>query len=270
MVYAYLSRLSEVAQGSLPTLERARLVEQIRRCIDAQREPSARDDAGRVERILDRMGEPDVIVDEALRRLTPEKVSGPPGEPPPGVVPVEPAGGPKAVSAGGDPPGDSRSAVGRAPLVDTADLPFRVSEPAAADPAHLVVSTNPLAEAEPDVLNRLSDRRRELFALLALSVGTVLLSYAGLVVGCVLVGTSKLWAGRDKLLTLFALPLLTLFGGIVLTWLQATRLDPAVETGDRLARAGEWLWATLLALPIVVGWIAALYLGYQLLRAMRD
>jgi hypothetical protein len=223
MVFAYLSRLSEVAQGSLPTLERARLVEQIRRCIDAQRQPGARDDADRVERILDRMGEPDRVVGEAVRRLSPD----------------EP---------------------------DTADLPFRVTGPVAPDADPLVAAISPLAEAEPDLLSRLSRRRREVFALLALTLGTVLLSHAGLILGGVLVGTSKLWVARDKLITLFALPLVALFGGIVLTWLQATRLDPAAATGERLEHAGEWLWGMFLALPIVVGWSAGLYLGYRLLR----
>ena len=156
------------------------------------------------------------------------------------------------------------------PLVDTADLPFPMAEPLTPDRGVVITPLGALEEAEPDVLNRLATTRRELSALVALTVGSVLLSYLGLVIGGVLVGVSKVWVSRDKLLTLFGLPLVTVFGGIVLTWLQATRLNPAADTGDRLARAGEWLWATFLGLPVVVGWIAALYLGWRLLRPLRS
>jgi len=214
MVYEYLCRLSQVAQGPLPTREWARLVEQIRRCIAAQRQPGARDDVDRVQRILRRMGDPDLIVGEAVRRLDP----------------LVPAAGPPAV------------------------------------------------EAEPGLLNRLGACRRELFALLALTGGTLLaltagtplLAHVGLVVGGVLVGTSGLWAVRDKLLTMLTVPLVTLLGGVVLSWLQATRLGPDAQIGDRLERAAEWLWATFFALPLVIGWTVALYLGFRLMRALRD
>jgi hypothetical protein len=125
---------------------------------------------------------------------------------------------------------------------------------------------DPMAERGPDLLSRLGERRLEVVALLALTAGTMLFSFAGLLLGFVLLTLSRLWDLRDKLLTVLVLPGATVFGGIVLAWLRATRIDPVPEAGQRLDRALDSMATTVQAIPLLVGWLAAAYLTYLLVR----
>jgi hypothetical protein len=163
---------------------------------------------------------------------------------------------------------------------DTAELPFvirDVSEPRDSYPKPLSVAalpsrirqvwlSDPMAEGRPDVLSRLSERRLEIAALLALSVGTLLASATGFALGLALVTLSRFWDPRDKLLTVLVLPGMTVFGGVVLSWLRATRIHPVPDIGLRLDRAMDTFVMTLAALPLLVGWLAAAYLGYLVVR----
>jgi hypothetical protein len=166
---------------------------------------------------------------------------------------------------------------------DTAELPFvirDVSEPprdsyprpealsVAALPSRIrhVWLSDPMAEGRPDVLSKLSERRLEIAALLALSVGTLLASAAGFTLGLALVTLSRFWDLRDKLLTVLVLPGMTVFGGVVLSWLRATRIHPVADISLRLDRAMDTFVMTLAALPLLVGWLAAAYLGYLVVR----
>jgi len=170
---------------------------------------------------------------------------------------------------------------------DTAELPFRgvdlafltaahaapapdppaahAVQPGPADVAH-IWRLDPMAEQGPDLLSRLSERRLEIVALLGLTAGATLLSYLGLLLGFGLVAMSRLWDLRDKLLTLLVLPAATVFGGVVLAWLRATRIDPVADPSLRLDRAVDGITMTALALPLLVGWLGAAYLGYLLIR----
>jgi hypothetical protein len=157
---------------------------------------------------------------------------------------------------------------------DTAELPLRIQDlelAAAAPPAvpsaipQLWLS-DPTAERGPDLLSRLGERRLEISALLMLSLGTLLLSFLGLLAGLALVALSGFWDLRDKLLAMLVLPGTTLFGGIVLSWLRATRIDPVADISLRLDRAMDGITMTVLALPLMVGWLAAAYLGYVVIR----
>jgi hypothetical protein len=126
--------------------------------------------------------------------------------------------------------------------------------------------SDPMAEGRPDVLSRLSERRLEIAAVLALSVGTLLASVTGFALGLALVTLSRFWDPRDKLLTVLVLPGMTVFGGVVLSWLRATRIHPVADIGLRLDRAMDTFVMTLAALPLLVGWLAAAYLGYLVVR----
>jgi hypothetical protein len=121
---------------------------------------------------------------------------------------------------------------------------------------------DPMVERGPDLLSRFGERRLEMVALAALTAGTLLLSFVGLVLGLVLVTLSRFWDLRDKLVMVLVLPAGTIFGGIVLAWLRATRIDPVPDTGLRLDRALDTIAMTVQAMPLLVGWLAAAYLGY--------
>jgi hypothetical protein len=158
---------------------------------------------------------------------------------------------------------------------DTAELPFVIQDvpdpqpvSVAALPSRIrqVWLSDPMAEGRPDVLSRLSERRLEVAALLALSVGTLLASATGFVLGLALVTLSRFWDSRDKLLTVLVLPGTTVFGGVVLSWLRATRIQPVADVSLRLDRAMDTFVMTLAALPLLVGWLAAAYLGYLVVR----
>jgi len=123
-----------------------------------------------------------------------------------------------------------------------------------------------MAEEGPDLLSRLGERRLEIGALLALTLGSLLLSFLGWLVGLLLVALSRFWDPRDKLLTILVLPGTTLFGGVLLSWLRATRIDPVADTSLRLERAMDGITMTVVALPVMVGWLAAAYLGYLVFR----
>jgi hypothetical protein len=154
-----------------------------------------------------------------------------------------------------------------------AELPYSSApDPAIAPPPDATLDiphvwlSDPAGEQGPDLLSKMGERRLEISALVALTVGTLLLSYLGFVVGIGLVALSRLWDLRDKLLTMLVLPGTTLFGGIVLSWFRATRIDPVADMGLRIGRALDGITMTILALPLMVGWLAAAYLGYLLAR----
>jgi hypothetical protein len=155
---------------------------------------------------------------------------------------------------------------------DTAELPFRIVDlDPRIVPLHPAVTphvwrSDPMAEGAPDLLSRLGERRLEITALLGLTLGSLVLSYLGLVLGLGVVALCRFWDLPDKLLAMLALPAATLFGGIVLSWLRATRIDPVADPSERLGRALDGVVMTVLGLPLMVGWLAAAYLGYLLVR----
>jgi hypothetical protein len=125
---------------------------------------------------------------------------------------------------------------------------------------------DPMAEQGPDLLSKVSERRREIVALVGLTAGATFLSFLGLILGFGLVAISRFWDLRDKLLAMLVLPASTAFGGIVLAWLRATRIHPPPDPGLRLDRAIDGIAMTVLAMPLLVGWLGAAYLGYLLIR----
>ncbi|MFD6417319.1 hypothetical protein [Streptomyces sp. NPDC060194] len=85
LVYDYLSRVGDLAQTSLPSGERARLVAELRSRIDSGRSARGADTPAAVRRMLHRIGTPDEVV--AAHVPAPERGTEAPRESPPEGAP---------------------------------------------------------------------------------------------------------------------------------------------------------------------------------------
>ncbi|MFJ6216997.1 hypothetical protein ACIQGZ_27250 [Streptomyces sp. NPDC092296] len=141
LVYDYLGKVADLAQASLPPAQRARLIAGLRADID-QRRSGVRDTPAAVRKMLDRMGPPDRLVEQAARDGVPAPRGPVPPPPPAAAVPAPPAppAGPPVPPVPSMPPTVPGAS---APAVPTARDPewWRLAAPAeggdAALPTHL-------------------------------------------------------------------------------------------------------------------------------------
>jgi hypothetical protein len=126
------------------------------------------------------------------------------------------------------------------------------------------------AQAPLDELRgRLAARgeKRELLALALLVVGAIIPSFIVLVVGYLVAVSSKVWSQADKRFAIIGVPVMTMAVLGTALWLRAT----GRVGGGRLTEANltDTVTGYLGTLPRAIGLIAALYLGWRLLRGPR-
>jgi hypothetical protein len=240
LVADYLARLGEAA-AELPAPDRTWLVEAARRRIrERAGGPGTRDEA-LVEVVLRELGEPERVV-AAVR-----------GDDATAVADDEPGAG--------DP---ERSAE-----ADTAPFPplLADTDPHLVLPPDLRVRPAPAhVDAGPDLLTSVMRVKLELAALVALVVGPTVLGLPGLALALGLVAVARFWTLPQKVAATAGIAAAGLLLAVVGAWLRATQLQESHDPGTRIATAGQSLAESMHTLPAAVCWVAAIYLGYVLVR----
>ncbi len=128
----------------------------------------------------------------------------------------------------------------------------------------------PDVEAAPDAVSSLGSVKFEVATIVALAVLPSVLGWPGFLAALVLILCSRFWAGRVKIVSTLGFLVAGVFFSIVGAWLRATRLEESDVTATRLATAGHALVRSLQLMPVGVGWVAALYLSWALLRDLGE
>jgi hypothetical protein len=277
MVADYLARLGKAA-ADLPAPDRTWLVESARRRIrERAGGPGTRDEA-LVEDVLRELGEPESVVAAAgggepdraeVAEVVVQAGQAPAdaASPPPPVPVDEPSfgRGDEDAPAPSDPDDDADRTAPFPPLFAQTDpqlvLPADLGSVRPA-PAHV--------DAGPDLLTSFTGVKLEIAALAALAVAPSVLGLVGFAIAVVLVALSRFWPVREKVAVTLGFTLAGVLLSVLAAWLSATRLQESGDPGTRLATAGHSLAHSLHALPAAVGWIAALYLGYVLVRDLNE
>jgi hypothetical protein len=288
VVYDYLSRVGDIAHGKLSPARRATLVAELRAKIESERTQVGAEEPDQVRLLLQRLGEPEAVVAEEVRR-SPEHVvrrpERPPARPLPAAppaqtdptakVPVPPPAGAGKRGPGGDSP----------PWWRAAEEEAVATPPATENPPRdrIVVSVSPAAreeaggQADSDeagspltALKRTvaGGRRREFLAIALLFLGGLIPSLILLLLGYVVVLTSKVWAQADKRFAALGIPLITAITLGVMLWLRVSGRVGGTRPGG--GDAGELARQYLSTLPRVVGLVAAVYLAWRLSRAAKS
>lgn len=266
LILEYLDRVSDQLVGKLGPNERTDKVEELRKDIEAHRARLAgthrqkltgRRKEADVSRILHEIGPPEVVAGRILRDVLA------------GQAPDSAA---------------ERTAVDDAGTgtmaIDTPGLPTiePVSGTGADEQATGWISTRARTAAERVWSSGAggTQRRRsgvllsyiEVAALIAYTVGSLLMSYVGLLVGAVLTLFSRRWDERDKAVAIVLAPALTLGVGMFVVWISEGR-DRSGSTSERFERVWTALGDVFDKMPLVAGALAAIYLLYRLLTVRR-
>lgn len=147
------------------------------------------------------------------------------------------------------------------------------------DPRHeAVLATRPpaapeageLARPRRDLAGALPAVRLEVLALVVLALAPSVLGLPGLLAGLGLVAASRFWSSAAKLAASFGMTALALLFSVVVAWLRATQVSEAEGSRTRISIAWHALADSVAALPVGVGWLAATYLGYVLVRRLTE
>lgn len=243
LIYEYLGRVADAAQGRLAPLDRVQLVEDVRVRIESERAHGTS-----VARILAQLGPPEVLVARSVvSNQSEDSVPAYTGL----VVPdVSPDGG---GDSGPNVPSWLRGV--RTSRVSRGSRGSRPGEP----PARYQRPRRP-TPGSPIGLFR-GRNMLEITTLLFYTVGTLLLSYLGFFVAVGLTLMSKVWNEREKGVAIALVPALTLGMGIFVVWLTH---DRSGTTGDRFDRAMDSLREFFGSWPWVAGFLAAGYLLFKL------
>jgi hypothetical protein len=271
LIYEYLGRVADAAQGRLAPLDRVQLVEDVRLRIETERNRS-----GPVQRVLAQLGPPEALVASTVGASGRDRG--------PGSIP--------AASA------DQRGAT-LGPLDQTIVLPPNEvdRQPDGSTPAPYTGLATPTVtpvpgsagEREGSSWMRGGRSRREwswppaaspsssgnafarlikgdnlaaIGALLSYTVGTVLIGYFGFLLGVGLTLLSKVWAERDKKIAIVLVPAITLGVGVFVVWMAEGK-NRSGSPGDRFDRAMSALGDFFGSWPWIAGFLAA---GYLLVR----
>jgi hypothetical protein len=287
VVYDYLSRVGDIAHGKLTPSRRATLVAELRARIESERQQTGAEEPEQVRLLLQRLGEPEAVVAEEVRR-SPEHVVRPPERPPAQPLTASPPVDTEPTDKIPVPPpdgtGKDRSGGAAPPWWRAAEEDAAAKPPATQDPPRdrIVVSVSPAGQDEVgpaagsdqagSPLTALKNtvargRRREILAIALLFLGGLIPSLILLVLGYVVALTSKVWAQSDKRFAALAIPLITAITLGVMLWLRVTgRVGGGRPGGDD---AGELFTQYVSTLPRVVGLVAAVYLAWRLTRAAK-
>ena len=148
------------------------------------------------------------------------------------------------------------------------------------DPGHQAVlaGRDAAAAEEPDapiggrgvLRGALAGNALELLALAVLVLAPPVLGWTGLLAALVLVAASRFWGARAKAVAVLGAVVAAVLFGVVVAWLRATQVSEAESSRARMSTAGRALADTFGALPTGIGWFAAAYLGYLLVRTLAE
>lgn len=272
LIYEYLGRVADAAQGRLAPLDRVQLVEDVRLRIETDRQRGYP-----IPRILAQLGSAELLVarqvgvdgrdhDSPTAGPQPDDTStftdgpatAPVARPEYGTTGPAPYTGlvvPTVTPVPGSAGEREGPAWRRGILARTAD---RAWAPAT------------LSEA-PSKATALVKRRNllEIGALLFYTIGTVLISYLGFLVAVALTLPSKVWNYRDKSIAIAIVPALTLCAGVFIVWWTQAR-DRSGTTDERFDRARSALGHFFSYWPWIAGFLSAGYLLLRLLNERRD
>ena len=267
LIYDYLGRVADAAQGRLAPLDRVQLVEDVRLRIESERQRG-----GPIPRILAQLGSAELLVARTVGAGWRAHDSGTAGLqadddtmvfPDSSTTPVDqPAGttGPAPYTGLVAPTvtpvpgtgGEREGPAWRRGMLARADRSWR--------PA-------PLAEAPSKATALVRGRNLvEIGALLFYTIGSVLISYIGFLVAVGLTLLSKVWNDRDKAIAIAVVPALTLGTGVFIVWLTQGQ-DRSGSTDERFDRAMSGLGDFFKYWPWVAGFLSA---GYLLLRLLAE
>ena len=271
LIYEYLGRVADAAQGRLAPLDRVQLVEDVRLRIETERQRG-----GPIPRILAQLGSAELLVARTVGAGGPDRDSGTAGRPPddtptrtdgPATAPVD---HPEYGTTGPTPytglvvptvtpvpgtAGEREGPVWRRGVLARTD---RSWAPAA------------LSEAPSKATAVFRGRNLlEIGALLFYTIGSLWISYLGFFVAVGLTLLSKVWDYRDKSIAIAIVPALTLGTGVFIVWLTQAH-DRSGPTDQRFDRAMGALGDFFSYWPWVGGFISAGYLLLRLLSARRN
>jgi len=266
LIYEYLGRVADAAQGRLAPLDRVQLVEDVRLRIESDRQRGFP-----IPRVLAQLGSAELLVARTVRRSDhagtadrptddetvvfndgtgTERVDDPASqtpEPAPYVGLVAPTVTPVPGTAGErEGPAWRRGILAR---TDRSWAPATLSE--APSKATAVFRGRNLLE---------------IGALLFYTIGSLWISYLGFFVAVVLTLLSKVWDYRDKSIAIAIVPALTLGTGVFIVWLTQAH-DRSGTTDERFHQAMGALGNFFSYWPWVTGFISA---GYLLLRLLSE
>lgn len=252
LIYDYLDRVSDYLIGKLAPEDRSELIDQLRRWIEARRQAPSRRGVSNVGQILGQLGEPEECAERLLQGSADLELGGPAVRvPASGESPVV-----RAVPGSAPDTGHPTSLRARARMAAERMLPSTSRVTSRSEDA----ATDPLVVVRTYVL--------EVGALLLYTLGTIIVSYLGFLLGAALTVFSKVWNDREKGFAIVAIPALVLGGGMFVVWLDEGR-DRAGTTAERFERVTGALGDLFYAWPLVSGFLTAIYLLYRLLVAQR-
>lgn len=271
LIYEYLGRVADVAQGRLAPLDRVQLVEDVRLRIETERKRS-----GQVQRVLAQLGPPEVLVARTVgvsgQDRGPASTSAAPGDQtvPRPLTPLDqtivmPPAEHDQQSDGATAPYTGLAAPTITPVPGSAGERERSSWmrgirsrtewswPPAGSPS-----------SSDNAVVRLikSGSLAAIGALLCYTVGTLLIGYFGFLLAVGLTLLSKVWTERDKKIAIVLVPAITLAVGVFLVWVTEGS-NRSGTPGERFDRAMSALGDFFGSWPWIAGFLAA---GYLLVR----
>ncbi len=239
LIFEYLGRVADAAQGRLAPLDRVQLVEDVRARIESERARGTP-----VARVIAQLGPAEVLLARSVvSNQSEDSVPAYTGLVVPDVSPDGDGEGGRNLPPWLRGVRTSRGSRGSRP----GETPARYRRPrtTAGNPIGVFRGRNLL----------------EIAALLFYTVGTLVLSYLGFIVAVGLTLMSKVWNEREKGVAIALVPALTLGAGIFVVWLTHSRSG---TTGDRFDRAMDSLREFFGSWPWVAGFLAAGYLLFKL------
>lgn len=268
LIYEYLGRVADAAQGRLAPLDRVQLVEDVRLRIESERRRG-----GPIPRILAQLGSAELLVARTVGAGGRDHDSGTAGPPPDDTLTLTdgpataPVGQPANGTSGPAPytglvvptvtpvPGTAGEREGPAWRRGMLARPDRSWAPAT------------LSEAPSKATALVRGRNLlEIGALFFYTIGSLLISYLGFLVAVGLTLPSKVWNYRDKSVAIAIVPALTLGTGVFIVWLTQAR-DRSGTTDQRFDQARSALGDFFSYWPWVAGFLSA---GYLLLRLLSE
>jgi hypothetical protein len=268
LIYEYLGRVADAAQGRLAPLDRVQLVEDVRLRIENERQRG-----GPIPRILAQLGSAELLVARTVGaggRDHDSRTAGPPPDDTltltdgPATAPVDqPANG-----TSGPAPYTGLVVPTVTPVPGTAgerEAPAWRRGVLARTDRSWAPATLSEAPSKATALVR-SGNLLEIGALLFYTIGSLLISYLGFLIAVGLTLPSKVWNYRDKSVAIAIIPALTLGTGAFIVWLTQAQ-DRSGATNERFDRAMNALGDFFSYWPWVAGFLSA---GYLLLRLLSE
>jgi len=270
LIYEYLGRVADAAQGRLAPLDRVQLVEDVRLRIETERQRGFP-----IPRILASLGSAELLVARSVGRAD---HSGP-GDPRADDETVAFDDG-TGTDRADDPASQTTQPAPYIGLVapTVTPVPGTGGEREGSVWRRGILARNgdrswapaTLTEAPSKATALVKDRNLlEIGALLFYTIGTVFLSYLGFLIAVGLTVPSKVWNYRDKSIAFVIVPAVTLATGVFIVWVTEAQ-DRSGSTDQRFHRAMGALGDFFSYWPWVAGFLSAGYLLQRLVSERRN